>query len=74
MSTTYYDNSPLTDEELAAIKAWKDVYGKAWKKCLHNAWMAVYYPGLDDNTASTLQRIRNQRGPSWLVNFHLPKE
>ncbi|MDX0267670.1 hypothetical protein GOC13_07485 [Sinorhizobium meliloti] len=57
----------LTPEQLEAIRAYAKQHGRKWKDQLNNDWMYA-------RTIGTLQQLRNTHGPSWLVDFKLPKE
>jgi hypothetical protein len=64
-------NSTLFSEQEAALAAFANRNGRTWKSKLRDIWMTGHYSS-DDNSAS-LQQVRNQFGPSWLVNYKLPK-
>ena len=57
----------LTAEQLAALRDYADSHGRTWKAQLNFEWMTGTARG-------TLQQIRNQFGPTWLMRFKLPKE
>jgi len=57
---------PLTPEELQAIRSFADYAGRTWKADLLHAWERASMPGL-------LHKLRNSHGPTWLVNFRLPR-
>lgn len=59
------------DEEEAALKRFKAANGRSWKRALNLAWMNGRYPATSDEDIPILQRIRNQRGPSWLQNAEI---
>jgi hypothetical protein len=61
----------LTDAQMAAIQLWASRNGRNWKSFLRAAWTTGNYGTFE--SANHLQQIRNERGPSWLVNFRLPK-
>jgi hypothetical protein len=65
-----------TQEQLAALTRFATKYGRTWKSKLGDVWMDGNYHGtmFSGSDAYHLQQIRNQFGPSWLVNFRLPKE
>jgi hypothetical protein len=56
----------LTAEQLKAIKEYAAANGRNWKSALRHDWETGQSYG-------DLQQIRNSFGPSWLVNFRLPK-
>ncbi|ELT51192.1 hypothetical protein [Brucella intermedia] len=56
--------APLTPEEHAAVTAYALAHGENWKDELLDDWM-------NGRTQGTLQRLRNTRGPSWLVDYSL---
>lgn len=58
---------PLTEEQVAAIRAYAKKHGRFWKQQLNLDWMYA-------RTTGTLQELRNTHGPSWLVDYKLPKE
>ncbi len=64
------ERNPVTADEIAALRAYAAKHGRTWKATLLGVWagQAPY----DD--AGILRRIRNSRGPSWLVSYRLPKE
>jgi hypothetical protein len=64
MKTRY---EPLTPEELTALQSYAAYEGRYWKASLLHAWEIASMPGL-------LHKLRNSHGPSWLVQFRLPKE
>ena len=55
------------DQALAAAAAY---WGRNWKSQLRTVWANGRYPSALDS--GTLQRIRNQFGPSWLHKYRLP--
>ena len=57
-----FDN--LDDAMLSALLDWRQRSGRSWKEKLQIAWMT----GADerDPRGSSLRRIRNRLGPSWL--------
>jgi hypothetical protein len=59
--------APLTADELEAIRAYAKKHGSTWKSKLSDDWMRA-------RAEATLHRLRNTHGPSWLVEFKLPKE
>jgi hypothetical protein len=61
----------LTQEQLAALISFAKDNGRNWKTELRHSWMTCNYTGRDDG--HLLQQIRNRFGPTWLVNFRLPK-
>lgn len=65
MGTT--DKPKLTREQVNALRDFERRNGRYWKSKLHDIWMTGDY-GYEDDSAS-LQQIRNQFGPSWLVKF-----
>lgn len=65
----------LTPAQLEALRRFAAINGRAWKSCLNNAWLTGCYAdyGVGEFTGP-LQSIRNEFGPSWLVNFRFPLE
>ncbi|GGB09149.1 hypothetical protein GCM10011491_41390 [Brucella endophytica] len=59
-------NKPLTPEQSAAIADFAAEHGRKWKSELRELWMRAAAPAI-------LHRLRNTHGPSWLVDFKLPK-
>lgn len=59
----------LTPEQAQALDVFKEKHGDKWKDKLSDCWMSAGYPNIPDEHAAQLQRIRNQFGPSWLVNY-----
>lgn len=60
----------LTAEEQIALRAWADEQRPRWRAALRLAWETGNYGGSEHD--STLQRIRNRLGPSWLEKYRLP--
>ena len=58
------DLSKLDNEMISALLDWRQRSGRSWKEHLQIAWMT----GADerDPRGSSLRRIRNRLGPSWL--------
>jgi len=71
------DLRKLTPEELAQLQRWAAVEGRYWKDALQKEswWRGI--PARDrrgeSNGYELLYGLRNTHGPSWLVNFKLPK-
>lgn len=62
----------MTETQLeAALRKYAAAHGRCWKQDLRQSWMTGQYYLADDE--GTLQRIRNNFGPSWLVRFSLSK-
>jgi hypothetical protein len=55
----------MTDEQAAALTAWKKLYGRGWKAKLQKAWETGNYSRFPE--AGALQQLRNQAGPAWLA-------
>jgi len=53
-------------EQLAALGAFREKYGRNWKSKLQESWMSGNYPSSMNNNAGLLQQVRNQLGPVWL--------
>jgi hypothetical protein len=62
----------LTLAQLTALRTFAAAHGRNWKTPLRDAWMSGIYPDDDADNAS-LQQVRNQLGPTWLVKFRLDK-
>lgn len=60
--------SPLTPEQVDALRRYAKKHGRTWKSKLRDAWMGM--PPHDD--AGTLRGLRNSHGPTWLDRFRLP--
>jgi len=56
-----------TPDQLEALRRYSKAHGRTWKSKLNHAWITGQYDPSD--FGSTLQCIRNQFGPSWLVRF-----
>ena len=58
-----------TEEQLAAVRAFAQKYGRNWKQELSDKWLA----GTDANEhdGHLLRQVRNQCGPRWLVKVKL---
>jgi len=64
-------NTQPTADQVEALRRYAAAHGRTWKAQLHQAWMTGQYDAGDYD--STLQCIRNQFGPSWLVRFSFNK-
>lgn len=62
----------LTPEQLDALITFAKRNGRKWKSELNYCWMTGNYHAIDRNISGYLHQVRNQFGPSWLVNFRLP--
>ena len=64
---------PITDEERTALYVFavnRGVVAWGWKALLRQAWSTGVYPrSIHLDHVSTLQRLRNSRGPRWLETF-----
>lgn len=67
MKTKSNKNKPL-DWHVAPLLKAKAYYGKDWRNKLDIAWMYGRYGGIDPETASTLQSIRNDPNRKWNVD------
>jgi len=63
------ENKVLTHGQSQALDIFKEIYGEKWKYKLSSCWINSCYPSISDEHAAQLQGIRNQFGPSWLVNY-----
>lgn len=62
----------LTYEQTAALRAFRRVQGRYWKRALSEAWDCHSYPGfMDGKAASVLHALRNTHGPAWLKRYIL---
>lgn len=61
----------LTPAQLAALIRFAKAHGRCWKAPLRHAWETGVYPS--DQDTPSLQQVRNNLGPSWLVRFRLPR-
>lgn len=63
----------MTEQEArAAVEQARALLGKGYKAAIRNAWLSGNYrrEGLDvGDLAASLQRVRNNFGPSWLEDF-----
>lgn len=69
-STRTSPRRSLSEEQLAALRAFALANGPQWKSKLNAAWSTGRYddyPGTGEYGA--LQQVRNAFGPSWLVRF-----
>ena len=66
-SATQYE---ITDDQRAAVAAFRDAKGREWKEELGLLWMSGQYTRADipGDQAALLQQVRNQFGPEWLMN------
>lgn len=64
----------ITAEEITALDAYARKNGRNWKAALLAAWQSGRYQTAPEGTEATLQTIRNQRGPSWLRGFKMPRK
>lgn len=64
----------LTDEQSAALQAFAASYGRE-SLTKGRTWAGESYKGanMGGKDSGTLRDIRNQFGPTWLVNFRFPK-
>lgn len=64
------DAPTLSDEQRAAVVAFRDANGRDWKDKLGALWMNGNYSrrGINLDQAALLQQVRNQFGPEWLEN------
>jgi hypothetical protein len=58
-----------TPTQLAALKDYAKRHGRYWKMCLRQSWETGRYADYDD--WPSLQRVRNDFGPTWLKRFRL---
>ncbi len=58
-------NGALSPSELAALRAYAQHHGRAWKAALRRDWMYATAP-------AELMRLRNRLGPGWLTSYRLP--
>lgn len=64
----------MTEEQLAALEHVRAIFPSRWKAVIRQAWTTGDYstiPGGPDQLDSTLQWLRNARGPSWLTSLKL---
>ena len=64
-------NQKLTDDQYAALHAFAARHGRHWKQFLRHAWETGCWTFGADSPA--LQSVRNQFGPTWLVNFRIKR-
>lgn len=58
-----------TEEQLAALREWRDLHGRYWRSLLNNAWLVAGEGVLGYTPA--LQQLRNAFGPEWLFKVRL---
>ncbi len=58
---------PPTEDERAALELYAATHGRYWKRRLLDDWT-------NGRTVGELQRIRNSRGPSWLLQHYTPRK
>ena len=51
--------SKISPDDKGTLQKAKEFYGRSWRKEVALAWFSGNYQGLDGNTASALQQIRN---------------
>jgi len=63
-------NAPLTEAERIALANFRTAYGREWKQFLLAAWRGGVYRGcrMAGQDTGILRGIRNQRGPTWLLD------
>ena len=52
----------LTTEQKNAIETVKNTWGKKWKTELQKCWRTGQYSNINNDTAATLQTMRNRIG------------
>lgn len=62
----------ITEKQMDAIQQFAHRNGRNWKSVLRECWMNGDYQSEFIDSAS-LQQLRNEKGPTWLINFKLPK-
>jgi hypothetical protein len=67
---------PLEAAELEAIETFAADFGRTWKEKLNFVYWynARVYRSRAGKEYPILHRMRNELGPSWLVDFKLPKK
>ena len=61
----------LIEEQARALIRFAAVNGRTWKSKLRDCWMTGNYDCAMSGDAFWLHQVRNQFGPTWLVNFKL---
>lgn len=56
-------------EQLIALAAFATANGRTWKSALRHCWETGDYNGFE--ASNFLQQLRNEFGPTWLVNHKL---
>lgn len=64
---TSQNKGELTPEQLAALKEYAARHGRYWKNKLSSDWVRA-------RDTPLLRQIRNQFGPTWLINFKFKDE
>lgn len=73
LTMTFTSKKHLIPAQLRAINRWALLEGRRWKQALSYAWADGNYHGFSDY--GILQGIRNQFGPTWLMDeFNLKEE
>ena len=52
----------ITNKQQEAIETIKNTWGKKWKAELQKCWRTGQYNNIDNDTAATLQTMRNRIG------------
>ena len=65
-------NFSPTKEQVNALKACREAWGRYWKSRLSQSWMSGRYLEMIDFERE-LQQVRNSGGPSWLYRYKLSK-
>lgn len=82
-STTLHKDTDLfasfhepTSNQYAAVLAFSESHGRAWKDRLMDAWTKGDYGrrGVSTEHAALLQQVRNECGPEWLANTTLDRK
>ena len=61
------DEQGLSEEQIDALRAYRDQHGRRWKSRLLSEWLSS-----TGDEGPELRQVRNTFGPSWLLNYRLP--
>jgi hypothetical protein len=56
-----------TPEQISALQAYRNRYGRRWKSRLLAEWLSS-----TGDEGPELRQVRNTHGPSWLLDYRLP--
>lgn len=62
-------DTPLTDEELAALAAAASVFGRNWRAEIMECWRSARYPAALRDHVDALKQLKLTRGNRWIASF-----